>query len=55
MATAEKPASSLHDPRVASLVDEQGDPWLENGERMDSKTFLERYEGSDNHRNRKSG
>lgn len=27
----------------ASLFDEEGFPWLENGERMDQKTFHERY------------
>ncbi len=41
MATIDKrsPAKKFED----SLFDEDGFPWLENGERMDQKTFHERY------------
>jgi Uma2 family endonuclease len=41
MATIDKrsPAKKFED----SLFDEEGFPWLENGERMDQKTFHERY------------
>src|SRR3954469_22322907 len=30
-------------PESASLYDEEGFPWLENGDHMDQKTFHERY------------
>ena len=43
MATANRPTreASLEE---KSLLDPDGFPWLENGERMDQKTFHERYE-----------
>src|SRR6185312_4663928 len=40
MATAERPKSQ---PPRPGLVDPDGLPWLENGERMDQKTFHARY------------
>jgi hypothetical protein len=41
MATIEEPATEHHD--EANLLDPDGFPWLENGERMDQKTFHECY------------
>src|SRR4051794_2291429 len=41
MSTLEKPASAPQPER--GLLDGDGFPWLENGERMDQKTFHERY------------
>lgn len=41
MATTERPAS--HTVSEADFFDDEGLPWLENGERMDQKTFHERY------------
>ncbi len=41
MSTTENSAASRKSDR--GLFDEEGLPWLENGERMDQKTFHERY------------
>ncbi len=41
MSTTEKTKRKTSE---ASLFDPEGFPWLENGERMDQKTFHERYE-----------
>jgi Uma2 family endonuclease len=41
MATIDKPAERRT--TEEELFDEEGFPWLENGERMDQKTFHERY------------
>ncbi|CAN5624803.1 hypothetical protein BH23PLA1_BH23PLA1_15010 [soil metagenome] len=42
MSTTEKATRKA--PTEASLFDPEGFPWLENGERLDQKTFHERYE-----------
>lgn len=47
MATVEKPPiseKSAAPPEGPSLCDPEGFPWLENGERLDQKTFHERYQ-----------
>jgi Uma2 family endonuclease len=41
MATIEEPATEHHD--EVTLLDPEGFPWLENGERLDQKTFHTRY------------
>ncbi len=42
MSTVDRPRTGEN--QEASLFDEEGLPWLENGERMDQPTFHERYE-----------
>lgn len=37
------PTSPESPPKEKSLLDPEGLPWLENGERLDQKTFHERY------------
>ncbi|HWE35541.1 MAG TPA: Uma2 family endonuclease [Isosphaeraceae bacterium] len=44
MATVAKPTPGITIRVEPSFFDEDGFPWLENGERMDARMFLERYE-----------
>jgi Uma2 family endonuclease len=44
MATVEKQSPGITIKIGPSFFDEDGFPWLENGERMDARMFLERYE-----------
>ena len=45
MATVEKPVAKTE----PEPLDPEGFPWLENGERMDATTFLDRYEQTPHH------
>lgn len=47
MATIDQPATARS--AEVGLLDPEGFPWLENGERMDREMFLERYQNTPEH------